>query len=102
MLETLRGRICFIRNMKREEEEAAVRSQWKEEEKGVDEEGSATWKQRLVDTQRKLWAKDGIHPNDEGYRIWGEYIGSYILRQALLQAPVAGAAAAAAVSASES
>eukprot|EP00967_Tisochrysis_lutea_P004601 scaffold5429_cov32-Tisochrysis_lutea.AAC.3 len=25
------------------------------------------------------WAKDGIHPSDEGYRVWGEYIGDTLL-----------------------
>ena len=39
---------------------------------------------------RRFWAKDGIHPNDEGYRVWGEFIGSAILQQALL-APAAAA-----------
>ena len=38
-----------------------------------------------------IWAKDGIHPNDEGYRIWGEHIAKSIVRQALL-GPVGAAA----------
>ena len=31
-----------------------------------------------------IWAKDGIHPNEEGYRIWGEHIAKSIVKQALL------------------
>lgn len=31
-----------------------------------------------------IWAKDGIHPNEEGYRIWGEHIARSIVKQALL------------------
>ena len=30
----------------------------------------------------RYWAPDGIHPNDEGYRIWGEYI-AHSVSQAL-------------------
>ena len=26
----------------------------------------------------KYWAPDGIHPNDEGYRIWGEHIAHVV------------------------
>ena len=36
---------------------------------------------------KAIWASDGIHPNDEGYRIWGEHIGMSIVRQALLGTP---------------
>jgi len=28
---------------------------------------------------KQYWAVDGIHPNDEGYRIWGEHIADGIL-----------------------
>ena len=35
-------------------------------------------------SKRSNWAVDGIHPNDEGYKIWGEHIGRSIMRQALL------------------
>ena len=35
------------------------------------------------------WAVDGIHPNDEGYRLWGEHIAQAIVRQALLGAATA-------------
>jgi len=38
------------------------------------------------DASASYWAVDGIHPNDEGYRIWGEHIGQGIVRQALLAA----------------
>jgi len=31
--------------------------------------------------ERKYWAADGIHPNDEGYRVWGEHIGRTIAQQ---------------------
>ena len=34
---------------------------------------------------RQYWAVDGIHPNDDGYRIWGEHIAQQILGQALLR-----------------
>ena len=34
-------------------------------------------------TQR-YWAADGVHPSDEGYRVWGEHIGTAIVRQAML------------------
>ena len=27
----------------------------------------------------RYWAADGIHPNDEGYRIWGEHIAQGVL-----------------------
>mmetsp|Transcript_4058 Transcript_4058/g.6772 ORF Transcript_4058/g.6772 Transcript_4058/m.6772 type:complete len:335 (+) Transcript_4058:35-1039(+) len=27
----------------------------------------------------KYWAIDGIHPSDEGYRVWGEHIGTSIV-----------------------
>ena len=42
--------------------------------------------------------RDGVHPNDEGYKVWGEHIASCIMRQALLSpaaalAPLAAAAA---------
>ena len=30
---------------------------------------------------REYWAEDGIHPNDAGYRIWGEHIAESITRQ---------------------
>jgi len=33
---------------------------------------------------RRYWSSDGVHPSDEGYQVWGEHIGSSILRQALL------------------
>ena len=39
--------------------------------------------------QRRYWADDGIHPSDEGYRVWGEHIGMSMLKQALLGAAVA-------------
>ena len=35
---------------------------------------------------RRYWAADGIHPSDEGYRVWGEYIAQNIVRQAPLMA----------------
>ena len=35
------------------------------------------------DAQR-YWAQDGVHPNDEGYRVWAEHIGTSIVRQQLL------------------
>jgi lysophospholipase L1-like esterase len=31
-----------------------------------------------------FWAADGIHPNDRGYQVWGEYLAASILAQALL------------------
>ena len=34
--------------------------------------------------QVRYWARDGIHPNDAGYTIWGEHIAQGIMRQALL------------------
>ena len=36
---------------------------------------------------RRYWAADGIHPNDEGYQLWGEHIGMAVVRQALLSGP---------------
>lgn len=33
----------------------------------------------------RYWAVDGIHPNDEGQRIWGEHIAAHIVRRHLLQ-----------------
>ena len=30
---------------------------------------------------REYWAEGGIHPNDAGYRIWGEHIAESITRQ---------------------
>ena len=36
-------------------------------------EGDEWW------SARRYWASDGIHPNDEGYRIWGEHIAASIL-----------------------
>uniref|UniRef100_A0A7S4F7Z2 SGNH hydrolase-type esterase domain-containing protein n=1 Tax=Chrysotila carterae TaxID=13221 RepID=A0A7S4F7Z2_CHRCT len=44
-------RVCFVRNAERDE--------W--------------W------SAKQYWAVDGIHPNDEGYRIWGEHIADGIL-----------------------
>ena len=47
---------------------------------------------------QRYWAVDGIHPNDEGYRVWGEHIGGAILpllrqpRGALVSAISGGAA----------
>lgn len=32
-------------------------------------------------SQRRYWAADGIHPSDEGYRVWGEHIGQGIVKQ---------------------
>ena len=26
----------------------------------------------------RYWAADGIHPNDEGYRVWGEHIAQAV------------------------
>uniref|UniRef100_A0A7S3BQ24 SGNH hydrolase-type esterase domain-containing protein n=1 Tax=Haptolina ericina TaxID=156174 RepID=A0A7S3BQ24_9EUKA len=37
------------------------------------------------------WASDGIHPNDLGYRIWGEHIGLSILKEVLLPKAQGGA-----------
>ena len=37
--------------------------------------------------QRSYWARDGIHPNDKGYTVWGEHIAQGIVRQALLTSP---------------
>ncbi len=51
-----RGRISFVKN--------ATDNEW--------------W------ASRAYWAEDGIHPNDEGYRIWGTHIGMDILRQGVL------------------
>ena len=69
------GKICFVRN--------ATNDGW--------------W------SGRRYWASDGIHPNDEGYRVWGEHIGSSILKEALLPAaaPAAGVLAGAATPAAE-
>ena len=50
---------------------------------GKEEDEDDSWWGRKV-----YWAADGIHPNDEGYRIWGEHIGAGIIKQALLQGPV--------------
>ena len=33
----------------------------------------------------RYWADDGIHPNDAGYRVWGEHIGRSILRHVELR-----------------
>ena len=37
-------------------------------------EGTEWW------TAKTYWAADGIHPNDEGYRIWGEHIAQSVAR----------------------
>ena len=50
---------------------------------GKEEDEDDSWWGR-----KRYWAADGIHPNDEGYRIWGEHIGAGIIKQALLQGPV--------------
>ena len=44
--------------------------------------------------RKRYWAADGVHPNDEGYQVWGEHIGKSILTQALLSRPAAVSAAA--------
>ena len=36
-------------------------------------EGTEWW------ASARYWAADGIHPNDEGYRIWGEHIAQGVL-----------------------
>jgi len=61
-------RVCFVRNI-------------------VDTDGTCS--------AQRYWARDGVHPNDEGYAKWGEHIGSCIVRQAFT-ADVAKPAAAAA------
>lgn len=43
--------------------------------------------------QRKYWAADGIHPNDEGYRIWGEHIGQSIAQQLFTGSQASGSQA---------
>ena len=33
-------------------------------------------------SDRRWWSDDGVHPNDDGYRVWGEHIGRGILHHA--------------------
>ncbi len=49
------GRVCFVRN--------------------AAESRCLDW------AHQRYWARDGIHPSDEGYRIWGSYIAEEIVRQ---------------------
>jgi len=37
-------------------------------------------------SEREYWARDGIHPSNKGYAVWGEHIAQSIVRQALLEA----------------
>ena len=41
---------------------------------------------RLLD--KLYWARDGIHPNNKGYTVWGEHIAQGIVVQGLLGAPL--------------
>ena len=43
------------------------------------EEPEAHAEQDEWQSAKKYWAVDGIHPNDEGYRVWGEHIAHDIL-----------------------
>lgn len=63
-LPNMGGRISFVRNQPAED--------------------AAFWH------EVQYWARDGIHPNDKGYTVWGEHIAQGIVRQALLTSPVRG------------
>ena len=60
-LPNMGGRISFVRNQPAED--------------------AAFWH------EVQYWARDGIHPNDKGYTVWGEHIAQGIVRQALLTSP---------------
>jgi len=63
---------------------------WDEQKKRLsDRELSRVWYVRSVEADSDLaaqnmeaayWADDGIHPNDAGYKLWGEHIGRGVMR----------------------
>lgn len=65
----------------------SLASLWDEQKRVVAQDGSVLQRVRFLRnaegdewwSAKQYWAVDGIHPNDAGYRIWGEHIARGIL-----------------------